>query len=400
MNSMKRPGHFFRVSIFFSLFLLTVMSATLIEANSDTSINGVTVPDKNLRRYILSYDENQDGSLSDAELKKAKSILISKPIRDFTGISLLKYMECFSYPYKDLIIDYPLRSEKLDLSDMRYLKSLHVGNYVEEIICNNCSKLERIELRWGPIRTLEVKGCTSLERLEIHSWSNPYPVSFDTLDLSDCHQLRSLYLSYVGIQRLNLSGFVNLENLILKHNNLHVLEMGNHPKLKYVEITGNPKLSRINLNRCPRIEKLDLRKTGISQLQLSRQSMNTLQFLHFAYTKIAEIDWQSLKNLRSLDCERTRIRNIDTSAMKKLRTLSCGKLNLRKLDVSSNPNLKHLMCEETKLSSLDLQNNHKLRKLYFGLTNISFLDLRQCPLLYEGSMKLHCNDDCKILYAE
>ena len=144
MNSMKRPGHFFRVSIFFSLFLLTVMSATLIEANSDTSINGVTVPDKNLRRYILSYDENQDGSLSDAELKKAKSILISKPIRDFTGISLLKYMECFSYPYKDLIIDYPLRSEKLDLSDMRYLKSLHVGNYVEEIICNNCSKLERI----------------------------------------------------------------------------------------------------------------------------------------------------------------------------------------------------------------------------------------------------------------
>ena len=88
--------------------------------------------------------------------------------------------------------------------------------------------------------------------------------------------------------------------------------------------------------------------------------------------------------LQSLNCDKTGLTELDVSRNPALTLISCNSNQLTGLDVSHNPELKELFCTQNSLTSLDVSANPKLRRLScFWNPTMTELNVRGCAELTE-----------------
>ena len=155
-------------------------------------LNKENFPDQVFRDYLRlcweEYDTNEDGMLSDEELKSFTEfdahatpvVDISARIKSLQGIEKLKYLTEVDV-YGNNIIG------ELDISGLSNLTRLECGgNKITSIVLPEESKLKELDCSLDPITFLDLKGQTELE-----SFSCPMS-SLKTLDLTNQTKLEWL----------------------------------------------------------------------------------------------------------------------------------------------------------------------------------------------------------------
>lgn len=310
--------------------LLTLAALGLMYSSAQASvvINETNFPDEALRGYASQYDEDGNGTLSDAELATITII-------NAGGILNLKGAEHF-----------------------KNLEELHLWGYYSEeesiraIDPSVFPKLYRFTLG-------ECHGVTTLDFSK--------NTRFETIELSRCPNVQALSLpaSVKEIQlygtpkltALNVSKLTNLTGLWLQHTGITDLDFSNHPAIQLVSIQGEEdavdKMNSLNLQNCATLENVDIRYTTIKSLSMKHLPIvRTLMMLNNDITTIT-ID----------DCE-------------EFNDITCDHNVLGTLSLTNNPALRAVNCEDNQLQVLIADNCPVLGRVQAFNNRLMWLDLK------------------------
>ena len=235
-------------------------------------LNKENFPDQVFRDYLRlcweEYDTNEDGMLSDEELKSFTEfdahatpvVDISARIKSLQGIEKLKYLTEVDV-YGNNIIG------ELDISGLSNLTRLECGgNKITSIVLPEESKLKELDCSLDPITFLDLKGQTELE-----SFSCPMS-SLKTLDLTNQTKLEWLNV-----------GTSTLTSLILPDHELDgkdCTEIMAYLTQNYVDFKEETVFPGFDLKR---IQNVQLTKSGKEPENLS---MDTLKADNFRIEKL------------------------------------------------------------------------------------------------------------------
>ena len=276
------------------LFGLTVLigagGSQVVKAEKTTELDlssAAVFPDAEFRKELKTYDTDDNGKLSDAEIKAITSIsTFGYDITDLTGIQYLTSLESLDCSSSNVSI--------LDVSGLTSLKSLD---------CKNTK-----------ISSLDLSGLTSLESLYCGS------TKISSLDVSDLTSLQDLRCEFTSITDLDVSSLTSLKSLYCRANNI----------------------SSLDVSKVTSLQNLDCGNTKISSLDLSK--LTALEFLNCEDTKISSLDVKDLTSLKNLNCGSTSISSLDVSSLTALESLNCEDTKISSLDVSKNTVLTWLVC--------------------------------------------------------
>ncbi len=309
------------------LLSLAAFVLSLTSAQASVVINETNFPDENLRNYASQYDEDGNGTLSDAELATITSI-------NAGGVLNLKGAEHFTN-----------------------LEELHLYGYSEEESIREIDpsvfpKLYRFTLQ-------ECHGVTALDFSR--------NTMFETIDLSHCPNVHAISLpaSVKEIQlngtskltALDVSQLTNLTGLWLQHTGITDLDFSNHPAIQLVSILGEEgavdKMNSLNLQNCATLENVDIRYTTIKSLSMKHLPIvRTLMMLNNDITTIT-ID----------DCE-------------EFNDITCDHNVLGTLSLTNNPQLRVVKCEDNRLQVLIADNCPVLGQVQVFNNRLMWLDLK------------------------
>ena len=309
------------------LLSLAVFVLSLTNAQASVVINETNFPDEALRGYASQYDEDGNGTLSDAELATITSI-------NAGGILNLKGAEHFTN-----------------------LEELHLWGYSEEqgireIDPSVFPKLYRFTLQ-------ECHGVTALDFSR--------NTMFETIELSHCPNVHALSLP-ASVKEIHLNGtpnltaldvsqLTNLTGLWLQHTDITDLDFSNHPAIQLVSIQGEEdavdKMNSLNLQNCATLENVDIRYTTIKSLSMKHLPIvRTLMMLNNDITTIT-ID----------DCE-------------EFNDITCDHNVLGTLSLTNNPALRAVNCEDNRLQVLIADNCPVLGRVQAFNNRLMWLDLK------------------------
>ena len=216
------------------------------EETTELDLSSAAVfPDAEFRKELKTYDMDDNGKLSDAEIKAITSLsTFGYDITDLTGIQYLTSLKSLDCSSSNVSI--------LDVSGLTSLKSLD---------CKNTK-----------ISSLDLCGLTSLESLYCGS------TNISSLDVSGLTSLQDLRCEFTGISNLDVSSLTSLKSL-------------------YCRAT---KISSLDVSKVTSLQNLDCGNTSISSLDLS--SLTALEFLNCEDTKISSLDVSKNTALTWLVC--------------------------------------------------------------------------------------------------
>ncbi len=144
--------------------------------------------------------------------------------------------------------------KKLDLRDAVKLTSLYCPDGMLEdggLLLGKKPELTRIICRGNKnLKSLDVSGCTELERLNCGN------CGLTQLDLSQTVNLSYLYCSNNNLEELNTSALPGLKTLNCSNNRLVSLDLSNNNKLSKLLCKGN-KITELDLSNCSKLVKKD-----------------------------------------------------------------------------------------------------------------------------------------------
>lgn len=128
--------------------------------------------------------------------------------------------------------------------------------------------IRTIELNRGSLNSLNIDGCTQLEKLQISN--NSYALM--ELDLSTNTALKELYCSYYGGLSLDVSGLSELEMFLCTYSDdLRTITLGGNTNLRELYCALNPTLESITgLSECVNLTSLRAYSSGLTELDLSQ----------------------------------------------------------------------------------------------------------------------------------
>ena len=309
------------------LLSLAAFVLSLTSAQASVVINETNFPDEALRNYASEYDEDGNGTLSDAELATITSI-------NAGGILNLKGAEHFTN-----------------------LEELHLWGYSEE------ESIREIDPSMFPkLYRFTLGDCNGVTTLDFSK-----NTMFETIDLSRCPNVHALSLpaSVKEIQlngtpkltALDVSKLTNLTGLWLQHTGITDLDFSNHPAIQLVSILGEEgavdKMNSLNLQNCAALENVDIRYTTIKSLSMKHLPIvRTLMMLNNDITTIT-ID----------DCE-------------EFNDITCDHNVLGTLSLTNNPQLSAVNCEDNRLQVLIADNCPVLGRVQAFNNRLMWLDLK------------------------
>ena len=309
------------------LLSLAVFVLSLTSAQASVVINETNFPDEALRSYASQYDEDSNGTLSDAELATITSI-------NAGSILNLKGAEHF-----------------------KNLEELHLWGYSEEQSIREIDpsvfpKLYRFTLGdCNGVTTLDFSKNTMLEQIELSHCSNvqalSLPANVKEIQLHGTPKLTAL----------DVSKLTNLTGLWLQHTGITDLDFSNHPAIQLVSIQGEEdavdKMNSLNLQNCATLENVDIRYTTIKSLSMKHLPIvRTLMMLNNDITTIT-ID----------DCE-------------EFNDITCDHNVLGTLSLTNNPALRVVNCEDNRLQVLIADNCPVLGQVQAFNNRLMWLDLK------------------------
>ncbi|MGO5052730.1 LPXTG cell wall anchor domain-containing protein [Lachnospiraceae bacterium LCP25S3_G4] len=175
--------------------------------------------------------------------------------------------------------------------------------------------------------------------------------------------------------------FVNLEKLDCSGTGISSLDVSRNTMLKSLECSYVKALSMLDVSNNRSLEILYCYETNIDKLDVSNNT--ALVRLDCNNTQITELDVSNNKELFALNCEDTFVENLDISNNPKLYEVYITNAPIANMDYSKNPELVHIRISGTKMTELDVSNNLKLAALYCNNTRITELNLSNNLQLYE-----------------
>jgi len=275
------------------------------------------------------------------------------------------------------------RLRNLDLSSLPKLKDVLVNNNpLETFKATNCSLIEYLDLStleegYDQLRSIDVRGCTSLLRLECPN------NQLSEIDLTTNRALRQLDCTNGKLTNLNLSNNTDLIQLSCANNQLATLNISN-TKLRSLEGTNvlNNPLEVLIANDCIALESIDLDGSFINnQLrEVNLSGSSSLRELKCGNNQLSNLELSSNIGLYQLKCDSNTLSSINLSSNTQLLTLHCQSNQLNKLDLSNNVSLRNLNCSDNLLSTLDLSKNVSLGVLNSANNQLSTLNISNTGL--------------------
>jgi hypothetical protein len=148
---------------------------------------------------------------------------------------------------------------------------------------------------------------------------------------------------------------------------------------KTLKIEKNMNITTLDLSGYPDLEKLVLYETGITKLDLSHCPKLTV--LHCENCKLIELDLSPCPNLQILHCGKNQLTILNLLPCSKLLSFNCGRNQLTNLDLTNCLKLVILDCHNNKLNNLDLSPCPNLQTLDCSVNQLTNLDLTPCPNL-------------------
>lgn len=223
-------------------------------------------PDKYFRKYVLlKFDSDKDEYLSDEEISKVKSIIITYENKDAINIESIEGIEYFS-DVRECIIN------NTHISSANFSSNLEL----EKLVINNDPN-EDVKLK-----KIDISQNTNLEKLILHDCEFEIDVSHlkklkelnlegslvTKIDVSNNDKLEWLNLDGTAICELNLSNNIELNYLNINHTNIYKIDIGNNHKLKYLVCDYTP-LSSIDISNNQELLSIYCIGTDIKTIDLS-----------------------------------------------------------------------------------------------------------------------------------
>lgn len=230
----------------------------------------------------------------------------------------------------------------------------------------------------GVLKSIEFYNTYRLSSLTLSPYSTVTATSLDieSLDLSNCINIKSFNISRSKLTYVDLSNLSKLKYLTIAGNpNLDSIDLGNSTNLTSVSISNNSKLTSIDLSKALTCETITVNANALENLTLPKTE--TVTSLNCANNKLTALDVSDYINLSTLICSNNQITELDVSNNVVLTQLNCSINLLSELDVSNNTELKILYCNdnpfvsETENVSLDLTNNLLLENLQCQKCNLT-----------------------------
>lgn len=387
---------------------------------SSVIINEDTFPDIIFRQYISeNFDEDQDGILSEREIKNIVFIRIIDQnisslegvnnflnlsyldcrfnqisILDVSGCINLKTIECSSNQISQLDISGGISLERivcagnqLTLLDVRDCINLYeiqcFNNQLTELDVSNCVNLEWLDCYDNQLIELDVSNNTNLIYLcafvSLNASGQPTNGQLKKINASGCINLLTLLCYNNQLEELNLTGCTSLTRLECGINQLKELDVSDCISLQSLECSGTL-LKILDVSSCTNLITLGCSLSGLSSLNM-RNCIN-LYMLNCSWNNLTELDVSDCINLNTLVCAINKINTLDVSSCFRLTELDCSWNNLVKLDVSGCPDLITLDCTRNQLSNLDVTNCLQLKDLYCSDNRLYAIDVSNNNNLY------------------
>ena len=271
-----------------------------VKAWAYVRISSSTFPDENFRDYVEEhFDTNKDGSLSDPELAKVKTIDLEKQsVKDLMGIAFFSELEELNCSNNSLT--------ELNVNGLTNLKVLKCSvNKLTELNVSGCQALERLDCDWNQLTKLTITGLSNLDHLNC-----------STNELTE----------------LSVSGCSKLTWLDAHYNRLKTLDLSASAKLIYVDVCEN-RLTSLILTKNTELQRLDCTDNKLSSLDLTKNTK--LTELKLSQNSLTELDLHANKDLKNLDVYYCQLTELDLSANTKLAYLNCRMNDLAKVDISN-----------------------------------------------------------------
>lgn len=199
----------------------------------------------------------------------------------------------------------------IDLDDRRYKWSNN--GRLEKLFLMDCGLRGHLSL--GGLNALTTMDCINGNKKDAQS---DYCNHLESLDVSGCPMLDTLYCTGNDIKILYTGANIRLERLWCSGNQLTSLDVSSNPALKILYCLGN---------------------------------------------QLTELDVSSNPVLKVLDCSYNALKTLDVSANHELSELWCHGNGLTEINLGVNLALKFLFCKNNQLAFLDTQGCPLLKHL-------------------------------------
>jgi len=381
-----------------------VLSITGCKYKRNTSINKNNFPDPGFANYVMAFDSDNDGKLSQAECEAVDSVRLEK-ITDFKGLELfpnithLEIANCYVPEFdfgslqnlKTLSVIGRNPFKKIDLSKNDNLEEF---TYYED----NSAKLEELILPQN--KSLKMISCsnTLLNEFEISGYDLLNEIYFcsgqtTSLKIEDCPSLTKLTCFRNQLNQLKISGCPNLSEIDCSNNVLTELDLSGCSNLTSLCCLDN-KLTSLDLIFCPSIIHLTCDENNLTSLDLS--VCPELETLGCDHNNLTDLDVSCCPNLKYLGCIGNGLKNLVIGTQENLTTALVYENELTSVNISGCPALGWFICSENKITSLDISGCPVLVDLatnFESTTNKSYITYYD----NDGNRKLMYDSDVELI---
>ena len=392
----------------------------------------VTIEDEAFLRYLLGrFDKNQDGKLTDKELKVATDITVNTDqIASVQGIEwmpLLASLDCRgSASGKG-------RLSKVDISQNPLLASFYCdNNRIGMLDLSRQPELVDFTCTNNQLSELDLSAASSLTRLDCSG------NQLSKLDLSGCFRLTELNCSNNKLTELDVTRVPYLSKLLFRANPLETIDISYCTELETLDGTNCSQLQwvYVSLDQYEALQESDSflvddtatfypifvpikddylyrylmsvydkdgdnrisarEAASVTRIEVCTENVKTMTGIEFFYNleelicgscngqvqgQLTALDVSQNRKLTYLDCHGNRITRLNLSNNQALKHLQCSDNQLKSLDVSALVLLEYLDCGNNQLTRLNVSRNVLLSELRYGQNSITTIDLSRCPTL-------------------
>ena len=181
--------------------------------------------------------------------------------------------------------------------------------------------------------------------------------------------LERLYVDYADATEINLTHNKALNFVSLFGNKFTELDLSQCPNLESVYLSGNMNLSTLNIDNCTKIKYFCITETGLTSVDIPNPE-NIVE-LQYGYTELS-IDLSKFINLSVLTVPSMGLTTLDfipIAIKKQLTYLECQANKISTIDMNQFPNLWNLSIDQNNLEYLDLTPSTKITSLSCGNQN-------------------------------
>lgn len=353
---------------------------------------------------IDKIDSNHDGVLSDSDIANRESLsCINVNMASIQGISFLTnlksidFTECASLTnISDL---YNLtKVESIYLKYCASISEINLASFKTTLrtfeYCIHDGDRQNINI-------LNITQCTELRRFHVYNYLssaemnsvNPQ-ISYVTInnsksfDVSTPTLLESLILYAIDVETLNVSGCTHLERLQGEYTNISSIDVSVNTALKVLSLTFTD-ISSINVSALSVLEELLIDHTSVSIIDVSNNV--ALKRLILAYTSVSQLDVSNNTQLQSINVNYctslTGITGIDECSELTGLSIVNTLLDQSDVDLTKLPKLRSFIAYECYgITKINLGNTPLLLWLYENIQPTYDNDQRGINAFYNANI--------------